>query len=245
MPDTFRVDLDTSYLRFDPNSGWFLRNIIKEIPAFGEYESEFARTDAGKTRLFAWIVIMYDINTPLRREIKDMYKRKVYAGSLCGITPNALSGKYRDCFENIFVGKDKDVNTLIVKFITSFSSAEYTQLVAHAAIQYSMLEKIVAGKADKGIQEVFDRATDKMKSLEHILYGTGERDEVYEARRALYKQVAYDLSDMRAESVARTIISEGKLPDEWSPYEEGYEPGSIGFIGDDPNVARNDEEALP
>ena len=245
MPDLFRVDIETAYLRFNPNSPKFLRSITKDIPAFWEYESEFARTDTGKTRLFSWIAIMYDINTPLRREIKDLYKRKVYAASLCGITTHGSSGKYRECFENIFVGKDKDVNMLIVKFIVSFSSAEYTQLMAHAAIQYSMLEKIVAGKADKGIQEVFDKATDKMKLLEHVLYGSGERDEVYEARRALYKQVAYDLSDMRAESVARTIVKEGELPDAWGPYEDGYKPEPIGFVGDDPNVARNDEEALP
>jgi len=245
MPDLFRVEVDTTYLRFNPNSPQFLNKITKDIPAFGEYNSDFARKPAGKVRLFAWIVIMYDINTPLRREIKDLYKRKVYAGNLCGISPNAISGKYRECFEDIFVGKDKDVNDLIVKFISSFSSPEYTQLMAHAAIQYSMLQKIVANKADKNVTFMFDAATDKMRDLEHVLYGSGERDEVYEARRALYKQVAYDLSDMRPEAVAKTIVDEGSLPHEWSPYEEGYEPDEIRFVGDDLEVAREDEEKLP
>ena len=245
MPDHFQINIETAYLRFNPNSPKFLKTIIKEIPEFGKYHSDFARTDTGKTRLYSWIVIMYDLNTPLRREIKDMYKRKVYAGSLCGITPHAVTGKYRECFEDIFVGKDRDVNALIAKFISSFSSPEYTQLMAHAAIQYSMLEKIIAGRARKETQTMFDTATDKMKELEHVLYGSGERDETREAIRALYKQVAYDLSDMRPESVAKTMVEEGKLNDEWSPYEEGYEPGGISFVGDDPNVARKDEEQLP
>jgi len=245
MPDHFNVDIETSYLRFNPNDSQFLNKISKDIPAFAEYDSEFAHKDAGKTRLYAWIVIMFDMNTPLRREIKDMYKRKVYAGSLCGITPHAVTGKYRECFENVFVGKDKGVNNLIVKFISSFASPEYKQLVAHAVMQDTMMLKIIAGQAKKDVQELFDRSTDKIKELTNLIYGSGERDEVYEARRALYKQVAYDLSDMRAEDVARTVITDGKLPDEWGPYEDGYQPEDISFVSDNPEDARKDEEQLP
>ena len=245
MPDQFRVDIETAYLRFNPNSPKFLKAITEDIPAFAEYDSDFAHKEAGKIRLFSWIVIMYDMNTPLRREIKDLYKRKVYAGSLCGIFPHATSGKYRDCFEKIFTGTDKDVNNLIVKFITSFSSPEFTQLMGNAALQEKALEQIVSGKADRNTQFVFDSATEKMKELTNMIYGSGERDEVYEARRALYKQVAYDLSDMRPEAVARTVLREGKLPDEWNPYEDGYEPGDMHFVGDDPEIAREDEEILP
>lgn len=245
MPDTFSVEIETSYLKYNPNDHKFLDTIRAEIPAFGEYDSDVIDTDSAKRRIFAWIVIMYDINTPLRREVKDLYKRKVYAGNLCGITPNTQSGKYRECYENIFVGKDKAVNDLIVKFITSFSSPEYTQLIANVTIQADMLEKIISRKADKNVQTMFDLATDKIKELTNLIYGSGERDEVYEARRALYKQVAYDLSDMRAEAVARMYVNDGKLPDEWNPYEPGYAPDDIHFVGDNPNVAKDSEEALP
>lgn len=245
MPDTFHIEVETAYLKYNPNDATFLKTIEAEIPAFGQYESESFKNAHARRRLFAWIVIMYDINTPLRREVKDLYKRKVYAGNLCGITPNSQSGKYRDCFEDIFVGKDKGVNDLIVKFITSFSSPEYTQLIANVTIQADMLEKIISRKADKNVQVMFDLATDKIKELTNLIYGSGERDEVYEARRALYKQVAYDLSDMRAESVARMFVKDGKLPDEWNPYEPGYEPDEMHFVGDNPNVANNSEETLP
>jgi hypothetical protein len=245
MPDAFRVEIETTYLRFNPNDSQFLNKISKEIPAFAKYDSDFARTESGRKRLYAWIVLMYDLHTPLRREVKDYYKRKVYAGSICGISPNVLSGKYRECFEKIFTGLDKDVNDLIVKFITSFHNPEYTQLVAHVAIQESALQKIVSGGADKNTQFMFDAATEKIKSLTNMIYGSGERDEVFEARRALYKQVAYDLSDIRPESVARTMMTEGKLPNEWNPYEKDYEPNDIKFVGDDPNIAKEDEEILP
>jgi hypothetical protein len=245
MPDSFKVDIDASYLRFDPNDTKLLPKLYKEIPAFEEFEHEKADNDRTKQRLFSWIIIMYDPNSPLRRELKDLYKRKVYAATLVGFNIRGDSGKYQPWMEDVFVGKDKAVNALVAKFISSFSSPEYTQLMAHVAIQEKMLEKIIAGKADKNTQIMFDTATDKIKELTNFIYGTGERDEVVEARRALYKQVAYDLSDMRPEQVARAVSSGEGLPDSWNPYGDNYLPEDIKFVGDDVEIAREDEESLP
>jgi len=238
MPDTYRVDVDTTYLRFNPNSPKFYNEITAEIPAFAEYDEQKGPM---RIRIFAWIVCLYDPLTPLRREVKDMYKRKVYAGNICGITIHKQTGKYREWVEDMFIGKDKTVNNLIVKFISSFASPEYTQLIAHVVMQETILNKIISGSATKDNQIMFDNSTDKIKSLTNIIYGTGERDEIIEARRALYKQVAYDLSDMRPESVARAFM-DGGIPDGWNPYEEGHIPGDIHFVGDDPKIAEHDEE---
>jgi len=245
MPDKYSVEIDASFMRFDPSSPKFYKQITNDIPAFCEYKSVHFQAEIGRRKLFGWIACMFDPNSPLRREIKDLYKRKVYAGSICGFKPHSISGKFKEHIEDIFVGKDKEVNNLIVKFITSFSSPEYTQLMAHVTIQNDMLERIIAGKADKNVQMMFDAATDKIKELTNLIYGTGERDEVYEARRALYKQVAYDLSDMRPESVSRTLVKDGQLPDEWNPYGKGYKPDDIHFKGDNIDIAKDDEEALP
>lgn len=244
MPDAYKVEIDASYMRYDPNSPKFLKKIQADIPAFADFKSDYVKTDSAKRRIFAWIVCMYDMNSPLRREIKDLYKRKVYTANLCGMSPNIVSGKYKEYVEKMLIGQDEKINLLIVKFIASFSSPEYTQLMAHVSIQHSMLERIVANKADKNVQTMFDTATDKIKELINLIYGTGERDEVYEARRALYKQVAYDLSDMRAEEVARTFVATGELPEEWSPYGD-YKVGDINFVGDDVNIAADDEESIP
>jgi hypothetical protein len=238
MPDRYHVDIDATYLRFNPDAQHFYRDLCEDIPAFKEYDE--GHTIQIKTRIFAWIVCMYDLNTPLRREIKDLYKRKVYAGTLTGLTPHKVTGKYMEFVEKIFTGVDKNVNDLIVKYIASFSSPEYKQLVGHLRIQDLVLGKIISGTVKKDDQVMFDLATEKVKSLTSLLYGSGEREEVYEARRALYKQVSYDLSDMRPENVSRMIVDEG-LPDEWSPFEKGYKPDGINFVGDDDTIAEEDE----
>jgi len=245
MPTTFKVDVDTSYLRFDVNHHKFYDNICKAIPQFAKYESEYATAEATKVRFFAWIVLMYDMNSPLRREIRDMYKRKVYAASLCGLTPNAATGKYREPVERILTGIDPEFNELVAAYISHFYSPEYKKLLAHEAMQDNALMLIINGKADKNTQQLFDAASDTVTQLTRTLFGSAERDEVEEARKALYKQVAYDLSDMRPEQVARAIADGKGLPDSWNPYESGYKPGDIKFVGDDLEIARNDEESLP
>jgi len=241
MPDPYNVAIDATYLRFNPSSGKFHEDICKDIPAFREYSKTAVHKPPMQVRIFAWIVVMYDMHTPLRREINDLYKRKVYAGTLVGLTPHKVTGKYREFVENIFTGQDAEVNDLIVKFIASFSSPEYTQLMAHVSIQHNLLNKIIKGSATKDNQTMFDTATATISKLTNLVYGTGERDEVYEARRALYKQVSYDLADMRAESVAKMVVDEG-LPEGWNPYEAEYTPGQIKFVGDDDSIAEADEK---
>lgn len=244
MPDPYKVDIDDSLMRFKLNDPHFVEKISKEIVAFAEFKHENVKSDIMRRRIFSWITIMYDPNTPLRREMKDLYKRKVYAGTLTGLTIDLRMGKYQQWIEDIFSGIDPSVNKLIAKYIASFSSPEYMQLIGHVAMQERALENIIRGKADKNLQSMFDASTEKVKELTNFLYGSGERDEVSEARRALYRQVAYDLSEMRPERVSRAMASGEGLPDEWGPYEDGYTPGDINFVGDDPNIAKDDEESL-
>jgi len=245
MPDSFKVAIEDDLMRFKPNDPHFVEKMSKEIPAFSDFKHDHVKSDTARKRIYAWICCMYDPNTPLRREIKDLWKRKVYAGTLTGLSIDGRSGKYQKWVEDLFTGQDAGVNHLIAKYIASFSSPEYVQLMGHVTMQEKALEKIIAGKADKNTQSMFDTSTDKVKELTNFIYGSGERDEVAEARRALYKQVAYDLSEMRPEQVSRTMAEGDGLPEEWNPYEEGYQPEDIHFLGDDPNIAEDDEEQLP
>lgn len=185
---------------------------------------------------------MYDLNSPLRREIKDMYKRKVYAASLCGIRPNSASGKFKEWHEDMLSGQDKEINKLIAAYISFFNSPEYKRLIASETLQDNAFMQIIRGNVNKNIRDIFENASEVASNLTRFLFGSGERDEVMEARKALYKQVAYDLSDMRPENVAKMFAEDGKLPDSWNPYEKGYEPDEITFAGDDPDIARQDEE---
>jgi len=239
MATNFQVDIDHTFLRFKPDHINLVKQMGNDMPAFANYNEH---NEITKRKIFAWIICMYDMNTPLRREIKDLYKRKVYAATLCGWKVSTSTGKYIDWVEDILMGTDEKVNNLIVKYISSFSSPEYTQLMGHVAIQHNILNRIISGKATRENQNVFDISIDKIKALTNLLYGTGERDEVYLARKALYRQVSYDLSDTRPEQVAKRIAEGGGIPEEWNPYGEDYKVDDIHFASDDPSIAADDEE---
>lgn len=241
MPEKYRVDVDTSDMLFDPNSTEFYDTLCTDIPAFGEYKNEHAPSVLYKTRIFSWIALMYDMYSPIRREVKDLYKRKVYAGTLVGINTHKVSGKYREWVEKMLTGQDPDINKLIVKYVSHFASQEYMQMIAHAEIQSRMLEKIISGKARKDDQMMFDTSTKTLKDLTNTIYGSGARTEVYEARKALYKQVASDLKEMRMERIAAKMAKGEGMDEDNNPHEEGYQPGGISFAGDDPSIAAKDE----
>jgi hypothetical protein len=234
MATRFTVNIDATYMRFDPSDVNFYKDICAAIPEFAEYKK---LDDGSRLRVFAWIVCMYDQHTPLMKEVKDLYKRKVYAATLTGINPNKATGKYKEYAEKLLLGTDKAFNKLIVSYISSSSSPDYKQLMAHVTMQDTILQKIISGTARKQDQEMFDKSTDTIKKLTNLLYGTGEREEVYEARRALYQQVTVDMTEMRAESIAKRIAGGEGLPDEYNPYEKGYVPDDINFVSDDPEVA--------
>ena len=238
MATRFTVNIDATFMRYDPSSPTFFDDICSSLPAFRDYKK---MEKAARTRIFAWIVCMYDEGSPLHKEVKDLYKRKVYAANLTGIYTNKLTGKYKEYAENLLLGTDEELNKLIVTYISSSSSPSYKQLMAHVTLQDNVLQKIIADKADKSDQQMFDTSTEKIKELTNLLYGTGEREEVHEARKALYQQVTSDLSEMRAESVAKMIANGEGLPPNFSPYEEGYLPGDITFASDDPTIADESE----
>ena len=239
MATNYSVDIDHSRLRFKPDHNSLVKLMGDDMPAFAAYNSH---EGAPKRKLFAWIVCMYDMHSPLRREIRDLYKRKVYAATLCGFFPRKKGERYDEWIEKFLVGQDEEINELIVTYITSFHSAEYDQLIAHMSIQHSAFDRIIAGETSKENQTVFDISTNKIKDMTRLLYDSGDIDEVLLARKALYKQAAYDLSDMRPENLARKMADGEGLPEGFNPHEEDYLPDDISFVGDDPKIAADDEE---
>ena len=113
-----KVEIDATHLRFDPNDSKFVDSLCNDLPAFKEYY-DYAESKPEAERIFAWVVCMYDLYTPLRTEIKDVYKRKVYAGSLVGLVVNKATAKYKQHVEDILIGRDEAVNNLIVIFSNS------------------------------------------------------------------------------------------------------------------------------
>jgi len=233
-----KIDVDTSKLSYDPNSKDFIVKLETDFPSF----KEFTMDASTRFKIFSWIVLMFDINSPMRIDSRDYYERKVKSAVIVGLNPNKKTGEYKTLIEDILLGKDKDVNRLCVDYIVSFSSPEYTQLMGLLVVQRNHMMDLMKGTYDANTTKVLDQVANRISELTKRIYHSGDRIEVEEARKALYYQAGEDLNKLRPESIAAMLDEDGGLPVEWGIYDDGYVPEPITFDGDDPLIAINDED---
>lgn len=232
-----RISVDTSKFAYDPNKPKFISKLEEGFPSFKAYEE----ADYFKERLFTWIVFTYDINTPLRKEYPHYYARKVQAAHLAGFSPNKKTGKFQEKVESFLIGQDADINKLVIEYITSFSSPEYTQLIGLLAVQHKVMQDILSGHIETSTTKVMDDVAKKISELTRFLFQSGDIVEVEEARKALYAKAGDDLDKLRPESIAYMLNDLGELTEDFDYYDAGYHPEKITFAGDDPNMAPEDE----
>ena len=231
-----KIEIDVARLAYDPNSESFVDDLCRDIPAFRKF---YDRRHTEAEAVFTWVVLVYDFNSTTRKGIRDYYHRKAYCANLVGWAVDKSTGKFDPNIESLLLGGDAEINVLVVAYVSSFSSPEYTQLVAFTAMQHQLLMDILGGVADDRISKNMDLITGKISDFTKQLFGSGEKDEVAEARKALYFQAGEDLKKLRPESVVEMLEKDGKLPDEWSPYGEGVQT-VIKYVGDDLDIVDND-----
>lgn len=228
----YNITVDTSKLSYDPNNKDFVQLIEKDFPSFKNYQPESTL----RNKIFAWIVLLYDINTPLRVEYRDYYDRKIKAGEMVGFKPSKKTGEFTKKVEDIFVGKDAEVNELIVDYILSFSSPDYTQLIMLFILQRQFMYDLLRGRYDGKTMQMLEKLPSRINEVTGKIYHSGDVIEVEEARKALYKKAGEDIEKLRPESIAEMLSNKEDLPGEWSPYGYDYIPDQVQFEGDDPTI---------
>lgn len=211
---------------YNPFEDKFLTN-IQSIREFGNYQGKLP-----KKKLFTWIVVMYDLNSPLRKTITNYYERKKLAAEVAGWTTNR-NGEFDEDVNSVLLGTDKQVNSLIVSYLVQFSMPEYLQLVAYLNMSYTMARDAMENLFEKDTAKTLDFITDKVKSLTNAIYGSGQYDEVMAARKALYEMAEKERIKLNPESIVKLITEEGGLPKEFNPYGSTYKPDKITFHGDE------------
>ena len=87
-------DIDTSLLLYNPRERDFTQKIEKDIPEFKSYKPAKNRVTH---KMFAtYVVLMYDINSPLWRTEPDYYQRMYEAARLANFP---LGKKSEFCYE--------------------------------------------------------------------------------------------------------------------------------------------------
>lgn len=225
--------LNTSRMMFDPQKPHFLANIKARVKAYSKVN--VTRLKISERSLWEYIVLMYDPNSPLWIEEPDYYKRKYEAAVSAGFIPDK-KGRFEEVVEKVLTGQISQINDVIVDFISLFGLPEYYQLLAYLAIMSEETKKILAGDTGGSSHRIIEFVGDNIKSITRRVFNSGNYDEVQEARQALYSKLGEAKVKLRPEQIVQMLKDDGKLPDDFSPYDESLEDKPIeppmNFIGD-------------
>lgn len=210
---------------YHPSADGFLTS-IQDIKEFKDYSGALP-----KKKLFTWIVVMYDLESPLRKTIANYYERKKLAAEVAG-WETMMNGEFAENVTNLLTGADESANTLVVAYLLQFSMPEYVQLIAFLNMSYAITREIMNNQFDKDTDKTFDRLTERIKSLTNEVFGSGQFDEVMAARKALYEMAEKERLKLTPENVVKMITNEGGLPESMNPYN-GYKPDKIKYVSDE------------
>lgn len=213
---------------YNPLSGNLKEEMSPKLPMIKEY-----RGGKGKipiNNILKYLILMYDLQSPLHREVKDYYGRKK-ASAMAAEFPMGQDGKWRDDAQSILIGTDKWFNGLLAQYLSLQATPEYMQLIIYLELLARKTRGILDGDIDDKTHVVVKSLTESISELTSRVFGTAGEDEVQAARQALYAKAEDDRIRMRPEDVVNLMNENGELPSSWG-YGDGYEVEQITFIGD-------------
>lgn len=219
-------DIDCSRFLYSPKDDDLENKLRIAIPEFQKYDGKI---DAIK--VFRYIVLMYDVSSPMWREILDYYVRKSTCAEIVGF-PKKGKNQWSEESESILIGTNDIVNEMIVAFVAQFSAIEYYQMVAYLSLLSSETKKAVSFDGDKNSISIITQTGDKIKELQRVVFRSGEYDEIAQVRKALYSRLEKERMKIRPENIVRDFAENGELPKDFNPYGE-YKPSQSKFLGDE------------
>jgi hypothetical protein len=218
--------IDGSRFLFDPTSKNLVNILAEKIPEFNNYEGKIP-----SVKVFQYIILMYDPQSPLWRDVMDYYVRKGVCADMVGFPKT--KGQWSKEAEAILIGQDSQVNDMIVAFIAQLGLVEMYQLIAYLSLLSSETRKAIDFRGDKNSIDIITKTGDKIRELLKVVFKSGEYDEITQVRKALYSRLEKERLRIRPEEVVRMISEEGGLPDEFNPYGDNYKPEKPKFLGDE------------
>ena len=216
-----KSDIDVKSLMYDP----FDPKTPNDLEEYDEFKGGFG---LDKGQVCAYIILMYDKETQLRRELPYFNKRKLVAAELAGFE-QGKNGKLLEKYEDVLLGKNEKVNGAISKYIRLFASPKYLSLVYYWSILSAEFENVTSLNASKDFKNTIaniERLEIKINECVNFLYGG---DEVKDIQRALYESVEKENLKLRPENIA--LMDEDELDEQiGNPYGD-YRPEKLKYKG--------------
>jgi hypothetical protein len=225
-------DITTDKTLVDVHSPTLIEDMSSILPGISEFDSPIPIID-----ICRYIILMYDVNSPMLREVRTYYERKARTAEMLQF-PTA-KGQWIPEVEEMLIGRNSKFNDLVATYISNLGLPQYMQLVAYQEIQRQKMMEVFMGRISDKSDQILERVTTAISVITRQLFGSGEEDEITVARKALYQRAQIDKSRLipKPEEIVHILETDGELPEDFNPYGEGYEVKQSEFIGDvDPQL---------
>ena len=216
-------DTTTDKTKYNVNARDLLTSLKKDIAAFDDYKGPLP-----PKKLSQYIILMYDPESPIRREVGHYMQRKSRCAELVDFKRE--DDRWSPEIEDLLIGKDDDANKLIVAYIAHLALPEYTQLIVLLEIQRIKSMEAFSGGVTDNTHKIIAAVTEDISLITKKLFGSGEVDEIQAARRAIYAQSNQD--KIRPEDVVDKLAG-GVLPSDYGPYGKDYVVQEPHFLDDE------------
>lgn len=213
-------DINTSKFLFDPKDPEFENKMVERNSVF-----DFPKN---RREWLTYIVVMYDIKSELRVNIKDLMQRKLEAGMLAGF--KLKHGEFEQQVELGLLGKNEEINKAIVQYIYYMFSNDYKYLFIleenfYRAIQEQSNRLKVINKAELA---AIDHMKEKIEEIEYKLF---EGEETISLRKILYMGIENARDRLpRKEEEMKEYQKNGLV--NYEPFPN-YKPDPLKFVGDE------------
>ena len=218
-------DLDFSQCRYDPTTKSFTTEICKNIPEFDRYKGSYKR------EVIAYIIMMFDKNSPLREKQPEYFQRKVLAAELANF-PKTDSGGFKPDVKEIIEGLNQDVNALTVAYLANLGDIDYMMLISELVMFYGYQKTVLDMQYDEKTYKIIKDLSDGVRSRTRTIFGSGEHDELTRIRILLYESAEKDRQRLNPEAIVKMIERGEGMPQDWNPYGKTYEVEPLKFYQD-------------
>lgn len=187
---------------------------VKQFPKLEKWPQFTEKTGWSilfKNRVFKYIVLMYDKESPFREKFPNLLRRKMEVAKFSKLVENPKM--IPEEVNKLFMGKDAKFNAMVVAYVRMHRDAKYSLVFGLDNMYYTDLEKIQNG--GKPSREIEITAAQLEKAKADLLNG----DDSPQLTEELFAQMEEDrLSNYRPEGIAKTLAA-GEDPFEGKEYD--------------------------
>jgi len=166
---------------------------------FKKYKEFLEETpDIDRKKLFRYIPLVYDKNSPLRTVISDIKKIKTKAAELAGFNKDD-NGRFLKPVEEVILCNDRVVNAMIIRYVLEHKSAKYHEMVVLSEAHVKLSVNVLEAPTDKDIKNFQTVGTQVDNIKQELLSG----DNSSKLQEDLLHYYFEDKLQLRPEDIAR------------------------------------------